>query len=475
MVTEEEKHPTLVKTATRKTNVRWVIPLMLFIAIMFNYADRVIWTITAPAYAYAFHWIASPSDYGAKGSAGGSALANYSLILFAWSLAYALFNFPGGSLVDKLGLRKAMGIFYAVWSVFTILTAATFDFLSMLVVRIFMGAGEGPVWPVNAKSAKNWTNRFDESKAYTWAGAGQAVGPVVAASLGVLVYHFFGWPGPFIFFGAIGLLFAVIWYYYVRDTPDVHKGVNAEELAYINEGKTDAEKSTKKLPAKLIWKNTLKMIFGTQAGIGTLLIFLSFGYILFTFLYWLPGLMFIQFAHSVTTSGFYTAAVDTGLIVGFFGSGPLNDGLLRKFTKVNARRIGSLLPMSLMILMVGLSYFTGTARELVPTALLLATGAGLMNLTVGSWAVNAIDLAPRGTAGTVYGFYNGALNLVGAFNAIIEGVLFIKYGPVVGFTSSVIFMALFIGGYVGLIRKNTWDRAMKLRDELVTASEASTR
>ena len=99
---------------------------------------------------------------------------------------------------------------------------------------------------LNAKSAKNWTNRFDESKAYTWAGAGQAVGPVVAASLGVLIYHFFGWPGPFIFFGAIGLLFAVIWYYYVRDTPDVHKGVNAEELAYINEGKTDAEKSTKK-------------------------------------------------------------------------------------------------------------------------------------------------------------------------------------------------------------------------------------
>lgn len=75
MVTEEGKTPALVKTATRKTNVRWVIPLMLFIAIMFNYADRVIWTITAPAYAYAFHWIASPSDYGAKGSLGGSGLA----------------------------------------------------------------------------------------------------------------------------------------------------------------------------------------------------------------------------------------------------------------------------------------------------------------------------------------------------------------------------------------------------------------
>ncbi len=118
------------------------------------------------------------------------------------------------------------------------------------------------------------------------------------------------------------------------------------------------------------------MVFTTQAGIGTLLIFLSFGYILYTFLYWLPTLLFSTFVHSVTTSGIYTAAVDTALIAGFLGSGPLNDGLLKKFSKVNARRIGSLLPMSIMIVMIGLSYFTGTAHLLVPTVLLLAAGAG---------------------------------------------------------------------------------------------------
>ncbi len=447
---------------SKKTNVRWMIPVMLFIAIMFNYADREIWTITAPAYAYAFGWTKSVSAYGVA----GAGIAEYSLILFGWSLAYALFNFPGGSIVDKLGLRKSMATFYAIWSVFTILTAATFSFLSMLIVRLFMGAGEGPVWPVNAKSAKTWTNRYDESKAYTWAGAGQAVGPVVAATIGVAIYVLFGWPGPFIFFGALGIVFALIWYYYVRDTPDEHKGVNAAELDYINEGKTEEQKNEKKVGPKDAWRKTMKMVFTTQAGIGTLLIFLSFGYILYTFLYWLPTLLFSTFVHSVTTSGLYTAAVDTALIIGFLGSGPLNDGLLKKFTKVNARRIGSLLPMSIMIVMIGLSYFTGTARLLIPTVLLLAAGAGMMNLTVGSWAVNAIDLSPTGTTGTMYGFYNGMLNLVGAFNSIIEGVLFIDYGAVVGFTSSIIFMAIFIGGYVGLIRKKTWQKAMDLRDKL---------
>lgn len=456
----------MADSVQKRSAMRWVVVSMLFIAIMFNYSDRVIWSITAPAFAHAFGWVANISDYGAKGAAGGTGVANYSVILFAWSLAYAIFNFPGGWIVDKLGLRKSMATFYAIWSAFTVLTAATFNFISMLIVRIFMGAGEGPVWPVNSKVVKNWSSKYDESKAFTLAGTGQAVGPVVAATLGTALYVLGGWIAPFIFFGVLGLVFSAVWYFVVRNTPEEHKSVNKAELDYILKDKDAGEQTEKKNSSKAIWSSTLRIIFGTQAGWGVLLVFLSFGYILFTFLYWLPTLMFAQFAHSVKTSGLYTAAVDLALIVGYLASGPFNDGLLKRFDKVDARRIGALVPMVVMIIMVGLSYITGNAKELVPTALLLAAGAGLMNLTVGSWAVNAVDLAPSGASATFYGVYNGALNLVGAFNSIIEGILFVTYGPVVGFSSSVIFMILFVGGYLGLIRKSTWNKAIKLRDEL---------
>lgn len=442
---------------------------MLFIAIMFNYADRIVWSITAPAFAYAFHWTPSISAYGEKTN---PALSYYGLILFAWSLAYAFFNFPGGWLVDKLAVRKSMTSMFAVWSAFTALTAASFNFISMLIIRVFMGAGEGPVWPINSKLVKNWANRFDESKAFTLAGAGQAVGPVVGAVVGGALYALYGWPAPFIFFGVLGLILSAVWYFMVRDNPFIDKRVNKEELDYITEGKKEHEKSEKTLSTREIWSNSAKMVFGTQAGLGTLLVFISFGYILFTFLYWLPPLMFSTFAHSVTKSAYYTAAIDVALLAGFLGSGPFNDGLLRKFEKTTARRMGAIIPMVIMIAAVGLSYFTGTAKMLVPTALLLALGAGVMNLTVGSWAVNAIDLAPEGTSATVYGIYNGALNVMGAFNGLIEPALFIKVGPVGGFASSVFFMALFLGGYLVLIRKNSWDKAMALKDSLVRKVEA---
>jgi MFS family permease len=134
----------------KRTYVRWIVVGLLFIAIMFNYADREIWVATAPAFAHAFGWTASVASY----TSTPSAIEKVGLILFIWSLAYAIFNFPGGWIADKLGLRKALATFFAIWSAFTALTAATFNFISMAIVRAIMGAGEGPVWPVNSKLTK---------------------------------------------------------------------------------------------------------------------------------------------------------------------------------------------------------------------------------------------------------------------------------------------------------------------------------
>ncbi len=444
-----------------RSKIRWLVVSLMFLAIMLNYADREIWIVAEPAFAHSFGW------YSGTGKLPALAINNIALILFIWSLAYAIFNFPGGWIVDKLGLRRSMATMFAVWSIFTALTAATFNFISMTVVRAVMGGGEGPVWPINSKITKNWSSLLDESKAFTLAGTGQAVGPVIGLSVGALIIALYGWPAVFIIFGGIGIVVAAVWYVLVRDTPDKDRRVNQTERAYIEKGKgvRDAPEN-RPLSTKDNWLISLKIIFGTQAGLGTLLVFVSFGYILFTFLYWLPPLMFSTFAHSVTKSGLYSAAIDLALIVGYLASGPVNDGLAKRFEKVTARRIGAILPMVLMILVVGLSYFTGTAHELLPTAILLAIGAGLMNVTVGSWAVNAVDLAPSGTSATVYGVYNGALNLMGAFNAIILGYLFIHTTPVVGFASSVFFMVLFLGGYIGLIRKKTWEHAIRKGQEL---------
>lgn len=107
------------RQSIRRSNVRWLIVALMFIAITFNYADREIWVLTEPAFSASFGW----SKPGAP-PLSHYALMNISLILFIWSLAYAIFNFPGGWITDMLGIRKAMAAFFGLWSAFTALTAS---------------------------------------------------------------------------------------------------------------------------------------------------------------------------------------------------------------------------------------------------------------------------------------------------------------------------------------------------------------
>ncbi len=444
-----------VANAIKNSHVRWIITLLIFLAITINYIDREIWVLAEPKFAQSFGW------YSGIGSLPHSALGNISLILFIWSMAYALFNFPGGWISDKLGTRKAMATFFSIWSVFTAATAATFNFISMAIVRAFMGAGEGPVWPINAKNSKTWSNQKEESTMYTLAGSGQAMGPIIAALIGSYQIVFWGWQLTFVFWGIVGLILAAVWYFYVRDTPQTHPYVSQKELAYIESSRgKPKEEAGSILSTKDTWLISLKLIFTTWAGIGELLIFISFGYILFTVLYWIPPYFYGSFLHSVTKTGLYVGAVDGALLVGYLLSGPVNDGLSRKLGTVMGRRLGSLVPMALMLLFVALSYYTGMARELVPTVLLLAAGAGLMNITVGSWAVNAFTISPPETSATVYGVYNGILNIMGAFNSIIIAWIATNIGFTAAISSMVFFMAMFIAAYVIFIRQKTFDSAI---------------
>jgi MFS family permease len=320
------------------------------------------------------------------------------------------------------------------------------------------------------KTHQNWSNKGDVSKAFTFAGSGQGVGPVVALVSTSALYPLIGWQGLFILFGVLGLILAAVWYFYVRDVPSEHPGVNKAELAYIEEGKSLHDREEKlPLSSSAIWRISAKLIFGTQAGWGLFLVFLSFGYILFTILYWMPPYYFGEFAHTITSSALYTAATDTAFILGYIFSGPFNDSLAKHFDKVTARKIGAVAPMAVMVLAFFFSYFTGTAHLLVPTILLFALATGVMNLTVGSWAVSAVELAPSGTSATVYGIYNGSLNFVGAFNSLIMAFLFARFGPAIGMVTAVIPMLMFMVGYLVLIRKSTWYRAIEYGERLLRA------
>ena len=73
--------------------------------------------------------------------------AQMGLVFGAFGLSYALFEIPIGLLGDKIGVRRVLLQIVLGWSVFTALTGAAWNVVSLWVIRFLFGAGEAGCFP----------------------------------------------------------------------------------------------------------------------------------------------------------------------------------------------------------------------------------------------------------------------------------------------------------------------------------------
>ena len=83
-----------------KTHYRWVICALLFFATTINYVDREVLGLLKPTLTQEFHWTQS----------------QYSFILSAFTLAYAISYSLAGRMMDWMGERKGFVLAVALWS-----------------------------------------------------------------------------------------------------------------------------------------------------------------------------------------------------------------------------------------------------------------------------------------------------------------------------------------------------------------------
>lgn len=208
-------------TATRR---RFNVLGANFAVLMLNYADRAVIGVAAPLMIAEF----------------GFSTSTFGWILAAFSLTYSPFGFIGGWLADRFGARNVMAGAIAVWSAFTAMTAAGVGFISLFVIRLFFGAGEGPQATVTAKLMQDWFPKGERGSAVGIANAATPLGGAIGTPLVVALMAITNdnWRAPFIIFGALGIFAFIGWMIVVRDTPEKHPKVNADEIAHIRQDTT---------------------------------------------------------------------------------------------------------------------------------------------------------------------------------------------------------------------------------------------
>lgn len=179
----------------KKSNLRWIIVTLLFIATGLSFLDRQVLSVAIIKIQEEFQL----TDI------------QYGMINTSFLIAYAIMFTVGGWLIDRLGAKTGLALSVGLWSVANALHGTVTGFYQLVAYRFLLGLGEGGCFPGAAKAVYDWFDEKERALANGIAIGGSAIGAVVAPPLTVWISDYFGWRGGFVIPGLAGILWVIIW------------------------------------------------------------------------------------------------------------------------------------------------------------------------------------------------------------------------------------------------------------------------
>ncbi len=447
---------------------------------MITYLDRVCFGTVAPYIQKEFHL----------------SNRNLGMLFTAFALAYAAFEVPTGWLGDMFGPRKTLIRIVLWWSTFTALTGTIYPtpfwpglgFLLLLSVRFFFGIGEAGGFPNISCAFARWFPFSERGSAQgtVWM-AGRLAGGLSPFAVLALVYTSIGpsgtevvhWRYIFWIFGAIGVVWCIVFWSWFRDRPEDHPWVNPAELAWIrgvrpalaplpiDKDRTESVASTDVVAAeKLFGTQTKPPKLDEPEALATVvpaepephkhshynvpwrrlltslnlwslcLMYLAASYGWYFNITYLPKYLKEQYDVTKETVGVFEVSVMAGapLLLGSLAC--LVGGLLTDwFIRVTGnRKWGRRLFGALGHGVCALCYFLSlTAHSPWLFVLFIALAAFWNDLTMGAAWASCIDIGGK-YAGIVSGCMNTVGNLGGALAGITTGAILDYFGMELGWT-----------------------------------------
>ncbi len=132
--------------------------------------------------------------------------------------------------IDAVGWGWVTAMFTLSYCLFEILTGLAWNRPVLLITRFCFGAGEAGAFPNGSIVVSRWfppTQRASMSGVLLMASQ---IGGAIAPLLVVPIQIRYGWRASFYIFGALGVIWAAVWYTWFRDSPAEKPGVSLSEL-----------------------------------------------------------------------------------------------------------------------------------------------------------------------------------------------------------------------------------------------------
>lgn len=333
-------------------------------------------------------------------------------ILGSFFYGYILTQIPGGYLAGKIGGKLLLGFGILGTAAFTLLTPVAADLGPgyLIAVRVLEGLGEGVTFPAMHAMWSQWAPPLERSRLLSLSYAGAQLGTVVSLPLSGLICYYMDWTYVFYIFGAIGILWFIMWLFIVSDTPHLHKSISDSEKQYILSALQNQLSQRKTVPVCAIIKSMPLW--------AIVVAHFSYNWTFYTLLTLLPTYMKEILRFNAQENGFLSALPYFGCWVCMNITGLIADYMREKlnFSTVAVRKLFNTLGMigpAIFLLAAG---YIGCNYKLAVAFLTLSTTIG--GFSVSGYNINHLDIAPS-FAGLLLGITNTFATIPGMVGPII--------------------------------------------------------
>ncbi|MBI1348201.1 MFS transporter [bacterium] len=394
--------PGQTATSSRPTSVRWEVFFLACGASFLLYLHRYTWNIVGPAVQ---------NDFELSNTQAGLLFS-----LFYWT--YASGQIPSGIIIDRFGPHRFLSAIAFAWSISLAALGTTSQLVMLGLWRFVFGATQAGCYPALTQVTRRWFPARQRTVLQGWIAttsgrSGGAMSPIILATL-LMGTCGLTWQQALAVMGLAGVAFAVLFFWRFRNSPEQHPGVNAAELALIQDGELPATTTTtaKYLPMARAMRNRSLRFFVVQQFLdaGADVVFVS-----------LIGSYFLQARGlEMSKTGWLASLPLWGGALGGIMGGWLNDSLILRTGNRRWSRSGIGLAGKLIgCVMIGVVTWPENA---------LAAGLMLMLAKFfGDWSQPTVwgtctDLGGRYSA-TVFSIINTAGTLGGVVMPLIFGMV----------------------------------------------------
>jgi ACS family hexuronate transporter-like MFS transporter len=372
------------------TRFRWVICAILFFATTINYVDRQIIGLLKPVLQTQIGWNE----------------IDYSNIIFAFQLAYAVGLLVAGRIMDRLGTRNGFSLSVFFWSLAAMAHALAHSVMGFGAARLALGLSESGNYPACIKAVAEWFPRKERALATGIFNSGANIGALVTPLFVPWITRNYGWRAAFIWTGAIGFVWLAVWLIVYR-APEEHPQVSKAELEYI---RSDPPEPSARIP----WLQLLPHRQTWAFAIGKFLT----DPIWWLYLFWVPDFLFKTHGITLLNVGLPLFVIYQMATIGSIAGGWLSSSMIKRGFSVNTSRKATMLICALAVVPI---VFASKVSGLWAAVMLIGLAtAGHQGFSANLFTLPS-DTFPRRAVGSVVGF-GGMFGSVGAlFIAKVTG------------------------------------------------------